>query len=352
MVYNYDDVVKQIELGKKGYYNGLTTGISKLDNITMGVQKARYDVFFGNEGTGKSAAVVNSYICNPILQSIQENTNVNVLYYSLEVSASKVISKIACWILQHNEGIIVSPKLLLSHGKLNVPLRIEEALDRNKDTLNQILSRVRIMDEPMSPDNIRDDIFEFAKGRGKLDIIGNKVNYTPDDKREHVIVVCDTLSNLSSQRLPDGGSGQKGLIDYHSSNCRYIYRNKLRYTICDVMHSNRSSSDSGRAKYGTITPMKSDIMHSSVPSQNANLVMAIFNPMDYANNNNTMANFLGYKLSNMNDRYRAIFLLKNRDGGCNKIVSTKFIGESGYFSYLKPSSELTEEDYKEFNKVI
>lgn len=345
MIYTYDDVVHEVEKGKRGENKGLTMGLPKFDTITLGVQKKRYDILFGNEGTGKSALALNSYICNPIIQSIRNNIDLKVMYFSLEVSAAEVITKISSWIMYNELDVLTSPKTLTSKGEHSISAKIETQLASAKDMINKVLSRLDIIDDPKTPSQIKEYVLNFAKKRGVLKVNGDTISYTPNNPNEHIILVIDTLSNLSLESVGNSYS-TKTTIDLHSTNCRYIYRNKLSYSVCDVMHSNRSSTDTGRARYGSITPSRSDIMHSSVPSQNANIVMAIFNPLEYANDNNTMGNFLGYKIADLHDRYRALFLLKNRDGTCNKIVSTAFMGECGHFSELPASSSLTDADYK------
>ena len=105
-------------------------------------------------------------------------------------------------------------------------------------------------------------------------------------------------------------------------------------TVVGVMHANRSTSDPNRAKYSSLIPSKSDIQESSVPSQDANIVMALFNPMDYANENNKLGQMYGYDVAGMNNRFRVAYLLKNREGDTNKFVPLLYTGENATFSEI------------------
>lgn len=49
---NVDLLFKKIDEGRQGKNIGLSTGISKLDKYTGGIQKATYTLIFGLSGSG------------------------------------------------------------------------------------------------------------------------------------------------------------------------------------------------------------------------------------------------------------------------------------------------------------
>jgi len=53
----------------------------------------------------------------------------------------------------------------------------------------------------------------------------------------------------------------------------------------------------------------------------------------------------------MKDRFRAISVLKNRDGEAEKVVGAKFLGEIGLFNELPIPSLLLQEDYEKLLKI-
>jgi hypothetical protein len=186
---------------------------------------------------------------------------------------------------------------------------------------------------------------DFAKSRGyfKKDERG-LLTYVPYNTNEHVIIITDTLGNLKVENV-DGRYDKKGTIDYHSANSAHIYRNMLGYTVCNVAHSNRKVSDVNRARFAEIFPNKDDIKDSSQPSADANTVLTIFNPEDYRNSNNNLSRFMNYKIDLIGNRFRAIGVLKNREGDNNKRVGMMFLGENGYFQELPRSTDITDQDY-------
>jgi hypothetical protein len=80
-------------------------------------------------------------------------------------------------------------------------------------------------------------------------------------------------------------------------------------------------------------------------AQDANLVMALFDPMNHINPNNNLDKFMDYEILRFKNRFRAIGILKNREGENNKRVGLLYIGECGYFQELPNSKQITMEQY-------
>jgi hypothetical protein len=72
-------------------------------------------------------------------------------------------------------------------------------------------------------------------------------------------------------------------------------------------------------------------------------VFALFNPARYE-----LQTFHKYDIKRLNKYYRAVHMLKNRDGEADKMVSMGFLGEIGMFFELPKIQDMTEEHYKRF----
>jgi hypothetical protein len=103
--------------------------------------------------------------------------------------------------------------------------------------------------------------------------------------------------------------------------------------------------DINRVKYGELFPKISDIKETNMLAQDANLVMALFDPMNHINPNNNLDKFMDYEILRFKNRFRAIGILKNREGENNKRVGLLYIGECGYFQELPNSKQITMEQY-------
>lgn len=329
---------------------GLSMGLPNFERYIYGIRKRSYHVLFASEGVGKTSFFINSYVCNPIIDAIKKGVDVTVRIYSMEVEALDIKAKIMSWLLYHRLGLITSPAQLLSRVE---GFKIDEGLEKNIDFVgplyDNLISKITIIDMPMNPDQIKKDIENFANTRGvfSIDDLG-VTRYTPNNPNEHVILIFDTLGNL------DGASSSgtiKPIIDLHSKHSRHLYRNTLGYTVCNVMHSNRGQYDIQRSRFGELGPNKGDIKDSNQPAQDANVVIALFNPNDLANEKNGLTNFMGYQHVRFKDRFRAIYLLKNRDGVNNKRSATMYIGECGTFMPIPAPDRLPEDFYDKLDEI-
>lgn len=345
---HFAELEEEIERGKKGKNYGLPMGFSRLSYATNGIQKRCLIGLFGAEGTGKSSFAISSYIMNPY--DYARNTSwvdLKIIYYSLEVSKLDVMAKMTSWKIYHDELTVTSPGQLLSKSKAKrITPYIEERSKAAKEYINDLLNNcLTIIDKPMTPTEIKQDVYQFAKSRGKFykDKSGI-LRYYPHNKNEHVIIIVDTLSNLMME--PVGGHiSKKTTIDKHSDYSRDLYRNTFGYTIVNVMHSNRTLSSFNRVTTGEVFPDKGDILYTSQPAQDSNLIIAVFNPWDYISMNPSLKKYMGYEIDKMNGRFRAAGILKNRDGENNKRVGMLFVGECGYFKELDSVSSMGNQQY-------
>lgn len=267
----------------------------------------------------------------------------------MEVDEHEIISKLLAWYIFNKTKRVTSSSQIQGKTKMKLDFELEELINSADVELffNDFLTKVEILDIPKSPSKIREEIYSFAKSRGRIITEPNgNLKYIPDNIKEHVIVIFDTLGNLLPETGESDGS-KKPRIDKHSSFCRTIYRNLFNYTVVNVMHSNRSISSTDRNKLSEIFPTKDDIKDSGQPANDANLVIALFNPFDYMNDNNTLSKFMGFDIKAMGNTFRAAAILKNRDGVSNKRIGLLFNGASSYWQELPKSDALDVNFYQQ-----
>lgn len=348
----YKKFFTKVDKGIQGYNKGLPMGFPKLEDYIAGIQKARYDVIFAESGVGKSSFVWYAYVMYPYEYCYKNKGKIKdslkIRLYSLEVSAEEVIAKLVALKLFIDYGIIVDSKYIFSKGDNKLDSALYQKIKELSSYFSEMFQHVTIIDKPMSPSQIRQDVLNFAASIGKIEEEEDgKIKFTPNDSNQTVIIITDTVGNLKVENH-NGNTSVKTTIDLHSSNCRDLYRNQLGFTCVNVSHSNRSMDDINRVKYGELFPKISDIKETNMLAQDANLVMALFDPMNHINPNNNLDKFMDYDIFKFKNRFRAIGILKNREGENNKRVGLLYIGECGYFQELPNSKQITPEQY---NKV-
>jgi replicative DNA helicase len=138
---------------------------------------------------------------------------------------------------------------------------------------------------------------------------------------------------------------KKEAIDKMSDELRYA-RDFYGYTPVVVSQFNRSISNPMRIKNGDVEPQLEDFAESSSTQNDADIVMALFDPLRYK-----VADPSGYNLDKLRDDFgakyfRSLRLIKNSYGSDDIRIGLAFLGEIGMFKELKRRKEMTDSDYE------
>lgn len=354
----FDDLIKEVDNGIAGLNKGISMGFPKLEEYIYGIQRHRYDLVFAEDGVGKSSFALTAYVMNPYLDMLKKGKekDLKIKLFSLEVSRVNVMAKLLAMRLYTKYNLVVDPAFLLSKGSNKITTSVYNLIKKEKVFFDKMLSTsLDIIDKPCKPSDIKRIIDSFASRRGTISETTNEEGelikqYTPINKNEYVIIVVDTVGNLALEQ--NGGLlSTKGTIDLHSSNCVNYYRNLYNYLIVNVSHSNRSIGSTDRVKFGELFPKKSDIKETNMLAQDANTIICLFNPMDHLNDNNTLNNLMGYDILKLKERFRALGVLKNREGSANIRIGLRYTGECGYFEELPAGKDMSTNDYLKIQTI-
>ena len=212
-----------------------------------------------------------------------------------------------------------------------------------KDYLEGMKDIITIIEGPENPVGVSKDLRKFALSRGKEEQIDeyNKV-YIPNDPNEMVIVVMDTFNLL---KLTKDLTTKKAVIDKMSDEFRYA-RDFYGYTIAGVSQFNRDIANAFRIKNGDVEPQLEDFKESGQTQDDADFVMALFDPIRYKVDDPS-----GYKLAKLKDEYgakyfRSLRLIKNSYGEDDVRIGLGFLGQIGMFKELPRSKDMMDDDYE------
>lgn len=109
---------------------------------------------------------------------------------------------------------------------------------------------------------------------------------------------------------------------------------------------NRSISNPSRIKNGDVEPQLEDFADSSSTQNDADVVMALFDPIRYK-----VEDPSGYNLDKLKDEYgakyfRSLRVIKNSYGEDDIRIGLAFLGELGIFAELPRKKDITESDYE------
>ena len=363
--------VDKYERGKEGKNRSIPMGFKRLTKY-VGLRKQVYYLIGGFTGSGKTTLVDDAFVLNPGEWFLNENRDQSldfkIIYFSQERSKD---FKIARWlsrkIFLETQEIVPIGHILGWDGVPNI--HEQELIDRYLPFINTFLDKiVTIHEGPTNPTGIYKKIKEFAMSRGQEEEVivkrrdgteYEKKIYVPNNPNEIVVIIVDTinLTKPEGEYIYEGSKkvlvkflNDKETLDKASEYLRWA-RDYLGYTPVPISQFNRSISNPIRLKNGDVQPQLEDFSGSSETQNDAEIVLALFDPMRYK-----VTDIYGYDLSKLKEglddkfpgskKYRQLSVLKNSYGADDVGVGLAYQPQVGLFCELKYASEMTDEDYK------
>lgn len=253
--------------------------------------------------------------------------------------------KLAKWVSRKifiDQGVMIPvPKLLgwtdkMTSDEHDLFLMYEDYIGAMDDVIT-------IIDGPENPVGIAKELKAHALQNGRIEQVDeyNK-RYFPDNENEVTIVIIDHVGLL---KLTKDQTTKKQAIDKMSDELRYA-RDFYGYTPVVVSQFNRDISNPIRIKNGDVEPQLEDFADSSQTQNDADVVLALFDPMRYK-----VADPSGYNLDKLRDNtgakyFRSLRLIKNSYGSDDIRIGLAFLGEIGMFKELPRKANITDADYE------
>jgi len=338
---SFEQLKQEVQSGIDGRNNGIPMGFDRL-NKHIGIRKSIYTLVGGNTGSGKTSFIDDAYVLNPFdwyIDSKRNNTDIKlrIIYRSMERNSTY---KLAKWI---------SRKIFVDYGKLIPVGKLLGWTDKMtpdehdlflmyEDYANHMKEVITLIGGPENPVGIAKELKDHALANGKIEQLDehNKI-YIPNNPNEVTLVILDHIGLLKTTKTQPT---KKEAIDKMSDELRYA-RDFFGYSPVVVSQFNRSISNIVRLKNGDVEPQLEDFSESSSTQNDADVVLALFDPMRYK-----VADPSGYDLGALRDEYgnkyfRSLRLIKNTFGSDDLRIGMGFLGQVGMFKELKKVSEMS-----------
>jgi len=341
---SFELLKSEVQAGLEGRNDGIPMGFDRL-NRYIGIRKGMFFLVGGLTGSGKTSFIDDAFVLNPFDWYISQKDpkiKLRIIYRSMERSRTY---KMAKW---------VSRKIFLDHG-LIIPvaklLGWTEKMDHDEhdlflmyeDYINNMSDVITIIDGPENAVGVAKELKAHALQNGRIEQVDeyNK-RYFPNNENEVTIVIIDHIGLLKTTK---DQTTKKEAIDKMSDELRYA-RDFFGYTPVAVSQFNRSISNIQRIKNGDVEPQLEDFAESSSTQNDADVVLALFDPMRYKVNDPS-----GYELNKLIDGYgakyfRSLRLIKNSYGSDDVRIGLGFMGQIGMFKELPKRKDMTDSDYE------
>jgi hypothetical protein len=336
----------EVDAGLSGRNKGVPMGFNRL-NRYIGIRRGMYFLVGGLTGSGKTSFIDDAFVLNPFDWAIspegkKSGVKLKIIYRSMERSRTY---KLAKWVSRKiflDHGIIIPvPKLLgwtekMSKDEHDLFLMYEDYVEAMSDVIT-------VIDGPENPVGIAKDLKQHALQNGRIEQLDeyNKI-YVPNNDHEVTLVIVDHIGLL---KLTKELSTKKQAIDKMSDELRYA-RDFYGYTPVVVSQFNRDINNPLRLKNGDVEPQLEDFADSSQTQNDADVVLALFDPMRYK-----VPDASGYDLTKLVDEYgakyyRSLRLIKNSYGEDDVRIGLAFLGSIGMFKEMPKRKDITDDVYQ------
>lgn len=341
---SFEQLKQEVQLGLEGRNGGIPMGFDRL-NRYIGIRKSMYFLVGGLTGSGKTSFIDDAFVLNPFDWYIGQNDpniKLRIIYRSMERTR---VYKLAKWVGRRiflDHGVVIPvPKLL---GWTEKMTKDEHDLFlMYQDYMGQMDEVITIIDGPENPVGVAKELKAHALQNGRIEQVDeyNK-RYFPNNEREITMMIIDHIGLLKTTK---DQTTKKQAIDKMSDELRYA-RDFYGYTPVVVSQFNRDISNPIRIKNGDVEPQLEDFAESSQTQNDADIVLALFDPMRYKVDDPS-----GYSLDKLKDSYgakyfRSLRLIKNSYGEDDVRIGLGFMGQIGMFKELPRKNNMTDADYE------
>lgn len=361
------EVINAIDEGRKGNSVWIPLHYQRMGEH-LGIGKKMYILIGGMGGTGKTAFTDVSYVLAPYAKwkalKDKDETDIKLrwIYRSMERSKTYKLVKWASLKLFNNHGYLIDVPTVLRWGpqKKRLTDDVYNALTKALDYYDEMLDYVELIDGPENPTGIYKHVMKYADQYGNFteekyvnkDGIENSVKkYKLHDDKTIINVLLDHVGKCKGEKHDGQQHAQesKGLLDLMSYYCSTVFRDQLGFNAIAVSQFNRGLEDVTRRTKTEMAPLPSDFKGTGNSYNDADVVLALYNPYKLKDDNNLGYDIPQFVNSGGYNRFRSCYVLKNSYGVDDIGYGFNFIGEVGLMRELPKPDDIT--DYKQFRNI-
>jgi len=353
--------IQQKILANKGnhenlYYNCLPfENYPRFQNFVPGIVQGRSYMLTGSSGCAKSKLSRTLFIHQPY-QYIKANPELDIelsiLYFSLEEDKERIYMSELSRNLRTKFNVSVGIDDLLSIGKTNtIPRELFPKIDACQEDLEMFINKVQVYDNIGNPTGIykaiRDEAYKLGRYVSKTGVIfstadmetiklgGTDLHTTIGgfqylNPRTYIIALVDHIGLTK----PELGLNLHQTMSKLSSDYLLDLKNKLHITPVVVHQQSQDKESMEYTARGTtieekLEPSLDGLGDNKIIQRDFETILGVFQPSRYS-----IKSHLGYDITKIGDNYRALSILKNRNGLANKKLPLLFDGASDYFEEL------------------
>jgi len=349
--------LRRIEENRNREFNCLSfeTLFPKFSEYLPGIMQKTSYLLTASSKVGKTQIADTMFLYHPydfIRSHPDSDIKVKIFYFSLEMDLeSKITAGISKHIFEKSRLIVPVNQILSMNRKHRLTDDVYQKILEAEDYFEQLEDILIISDAQQNPTGIYKQMYKYALDNGKITYKKVKLKdpetgeesikevfdyYTPNNPNEYVIILTDHLAELNCEQ----GKDIKWNIEKHSDYGR-ILRNMFGYIPVDVQQQAASQESLDKFKANKLEPSIEGLGETKLTARKANVILGLFSPAIHE-----IPRYKNYNIERLNDNFRNLSIIRQRNGVSGVNVGLYFNGASNYFKELPRGVDMTEQYYK------
>jgi len=358
----YNDLVESLEYKKQvkdsGKFNSIVLPFERFSELFGGFEKGKYGIITASSGIGKTKITKFLTIISLYKFCYQHKLKFKVKYFALEESETDFWLSFIAIILHSKYNKTVTIQELKSLGNKTLGSETLKQIKEIESIITDMMNYIKVYDYIFNGFGIFKEVRDYARNNGKFYFEGNEVadgklsdSYKPNDPDEHVFIIVDHISLLSSEKNFEGISmNHWESLGYFSKE--YALKNfckKYNYTYIGVQQQESSKekqeyTNKGASIIDKIEPSLDGLATNKELQREADWVFGLFAPDRYK-----IEDYRGYDITQFKDCFRALIVLKDRHyGTANSYIPLFMNGVTNEFFELPKAADMSETKYREY----
>ena len=332
----------------------------KFSEYLPGIMQKTYYLITASSKVGKTQITDSMFLYHPynfVKSNPDTKIKIKIFYFSLEMDLeSKITAGISKYIFENNKIIVPVNQILSMNRKNRLTDDIYQSILTAEKYFEELEDYLVISDAQQNPTGIYKQMYKYALDNGEIiykDVIIKDPEtevesvkkiydyYIPNNPDEYVIIMTDHLAELTTE----SGKDIKGTMEKHSDYMR-ILRNMFGYIPVDVQQQAASQESLDKFKAGKLEPSIEGLGETKLTARKANVILGLFSPAIHE-----IEKYRNYDITKLNDNYRNLSIIRQRNGISGVNVGLYFNGACNYFKELPRGIEMNNIHYDAIAKI-
>lgn len=338
---------------ENGIANCIPFGYDRLSPYLPGLQKGNYSIVTASSGVGKSKFAKILYVLRPyefVKAHPEMGIKFNTFYFCLEESKESFIHSLMCYKLMADYGLRIPVKHLKSYTSILTDEMAQKVREMHV-FFEEFEESVRIIDDTNNPFGIYKTVMTYLEANGSWTYRNIKTGdtervvkdaWTPKHPDHYIQCVVDHISLIHREKDQLNLHEAIGKL---SSDYLLTLRDKHNCVITVVQQQSAAKEQQqfthkGQSIESKLEPSLDGLADNKLTGRDANEVIGLFAPDRYE-----IQNHRGYDITRLEDNYRGLMVLKQRDGEANIRAGLFFDGASNVWEELTKADDMDDELY-------